>query len=162
MERAKLNVQIWVNENIFNFKKGDGVAYLVFYIFVPVAMSWFSLLQVVSSDNVSVIYCYVTILVSAMNCIYDAANRWSGNTKRGKNIKLFVIMSSTAVTAGYCIFEIFALMITKSAELRNDYFFLIYLVTIVVAFMDIIGCFATDMAWKSCLNSSNQKEEAVK
>ena len=58
--------------NIFYYRKGDGAAYLVFYIFIPVVVTAVSLLAF-PENNISMVYCYVTILVSALNSIYDSA-----------------------------------------------------------------------------------------
>lgn len=51
--------------NIFHFSKGDGVAYLVLYIVIPVLVTAFSLITISPSDKVAEIYCYMSIMISA-------------------------------------------------------------------------------------------------
>lgn len=64
----------WVEGNIFGFKKLDGAAYLAFYILIPVIVTIASL-NVLSSESIAMAYCYMTILISSLNSIYDAGNR---------------------------------------------------------------------------------------
>jgi len=146
-------LEAWIDGNIFAFKKGDGAAYLFFYILIPVAITWSSL-TVFPEDDVQAVYCYITILVSALNCIYDAANRWCSGVKTFKNSKLLLVIVSTVIVVAYCIAIIFSMLITKTARCRNDIWLLTYFIAVAVALGDVVACFATDTAWKACVSST--------
>lgn len=151
-------VEDWVNNNMFGFRKGDGAAYFVFYILIPVTITWISL-AAFPSDDIAAIYCYVTILVSALNCIYDAGNRWVAGKKALKNTKLFLVILSAGMVVTYCVVVIFTMLMTKDTSCRCDGWLLAYTVVVVVAVIDIISCFAADMAWRSCVGSTGVEEE---
>ena len=150
-------VENWINDNIFGFRKGDGAAYLVFYILIPVTITCISL-STFPSDDIAAIYCYVTILVSALNCIYDAGNRWIAGTKTVKNTKLFWVIFSAGIVVIYCIFVIFNMLMTKDTSYRCDWFLLAYAIVVIVAVIDIVSCFSADMAWMSCVGSTELGE----
>lgn len=151
-------VENWVNNNMFSFRKVDGAAYFIFYILIPVTITWISL-ATFPSDDIAAIYCYVTILVSALNCIYDAGNRWVAGTKAWRNTKLFWVMLSAGVVATYCVVVIFNMFMTKNTSCRCDCWLLVYIVAVIVAVIDIVGCFSADMAWKACVGSTELEEE---
>ena len=83
------------DDSIFNFRKADGIAYFVFYILIPCLVTSFSLMSY-PDGHVERVYCYVSILISALNCIYDAFNRWTECRSR-KNAKLFVIILGAGI-----------------------------------------------------------------
>lgn len=136
--------------NIFHFSKGCGVAYLVLYIVIPVLVTAFSLITISPSDKVAEIYCYMSIMISAFNCIYDGANRWDKARTR-RNLKIFLILVSNAVIALYCIMEILQMMLLKTVIYASKYVFLVYFLMIFVALYDIFICFWQDMTWKECV-----------
>ena len=148
----------WINDNMFGFRKGDGAAYLAFYIIIPVIITGVSLFSF-PDDNIAAIYCYVTILVSALNCIYDAGNRWIAGTKAIKNTKLYLVMLSATVIAVYCMYVIISMLITKNTVCRCDYCFFAYGIAIIIALIDIVTCFSADMALKACVDSTELEEE---
>lgn len=150
-------IRVWVSENIFNLKKGDGTAYLVFYIIVPVIVTLISL-NTLPENGSAVVYSYTTILISAMNCIYDAGNRWSGQ-KGVRNIKLGLIILSSGIIVVYCISIIFLMLATNNTSFRFDWIFLVYILTIIVGVMDVVCCFTADMAWKACVDSGKSEDE---
>lgn len=157
MVRCSEFVESWINGNMFAFRKGDGAAYCVFYIVIPVAITCISL-TAFPKDDVQAVYCYVTILVSAFNCIYDAANRWRSGVKTFKNSKLFLVIVSTSVVAAYCIVVILSMLITEDTSCRSDGWLLAYIVASIIAFGDIVACFARDTAWKACVASTEVEE----
>ena len=59
-----------IENNIFHCNKGDGVAYLVLYIIIPVLITALSLANMSKTDEIAEIYCYISIMISAFNCIY--------------------------------------------------------------------------------------------
>lgn len=140
----------WVQDNIFNRKKGDGIAYAVFYLLIPILITGISL-AFLSSDQTSIIYFYVTILVSACNCIYDAANRWKNGIKCIWNLKLSLVYIFCTVVAAYCFFEILYILIAKNTNCRFDYILLIYLGVMVATLPDVVGCFGNEIGLKACI-----------
>lgn len=122
------------------FQKADGAIYLFLYIVVPVAITSASLVAS-SGDRFSAIYCYVTILVSALNCIYDATNRWVSRKRTTKNGKLFLIMLSAGIIATYCTYIVFMALITSNMPGRCDYILLSYILAAVVALIDFLLVF---------------------
>lgn len=149
----------WFSDNLFSLRKGDGVAYLVFYIVIPVLVTYISL-QTLPSEGNAIIYSYVTILISTMNCIYDAANRWSPETKGVKNIKLGIIMLVSGTIAFYCLYVIFYMLAKSDFNCRYDLIFLMYIPAIIVGIADIVHCFTKDMAWKACVDSNMSEGES--
>ena len=132
------------NHNIFDSKNTDAALYLVFYLFFPIAITAISLWTF--PDNVvSGIYCYVTILVSALNGIYDATNRWNGAVKSIRNTKVFIIFLSNGIVAAYCICVIlFALL--QNRICRCDWLLLAYMGTCVVSVVDFSAAISKNIA----------------
>lgn len=139
----------YAKENIFNYRKGDGIAYLVFYILIPVMVTAVSL-KALPSEDTKIIYCYITILISAFNSIYDSANRWNSHVRSMYNTKIFLIMFSNSVIIVYCLFVIMYILVCEKT-LRFDWVFLTYFFAIIVSLHDIIGCFTCDMALRGCI-----------
>lgn len=139
-----------VENNIFHCNKGDGVAYLVLYIVIPVLITALSLITMSKTDKIAEIYCYLSIMISAFNCIYDGANRWD-KVKSGRNAKLFLIFICNVIVALYCIIEILQIFLLKKVIFKLEYIFLIYIVVIAVALYDLYICFGQDIVWKDCL-----------
>lgn len=139
-----------MNSNIFNFRIGDATAYLVFYIVIPVVVTYITL-RVLSTDMVSGVYCYVTILVSILNGIYDAANRWNVGIKGIRNTKIFVIYLSNGVVGIYCLYIIFYMLIMHEMGPRPDMILFAYLGTCFVAIWDAASAFVKDMSLKDAV-----------
>ncbi len=141
-----------IRTNIFSFKKGDGVAYLTFYIILPIIITGISLYSF-PPDVAAGIYCYVTILISALNCLYDAGNRWLSGEKSKRNAKLFIIMCFLVIVAVYCLVVILGTLIAKDGWLRIcDWLLFAYVLANVIALVDIVECFTPDIAWKACVS----------
>lgn len=89
-----------MRENLFRLSMGDATAYLVFYLIIPISITWYGLRALPSnlpalpefsapvalsatiglSDTTkfsatAVAYCYLSIFISGLNGIYDGANR---------------------------------------------------------------------------------------
>lgn len=153
-KRLRDNFQLifdnWIQNNIFGFRKGDGSAYLTLYIIIPVIMTVVSLSSL-PRDNVSIIYCYVTIFISAVNGIYDGALRWDASKKSIYNAKILLIFISNMIVAVYCMYVFLYILIQRNTGCRMDYILLIYILTITVAFFDVVSCFMRGVAWTDCL-----------
>ena len=65
--------------NIFQHRKWDAIFYTLLYIVVPVFSTVVTLLNIQMAER-ALAYCYLTILISIANCIYDAAGRWEKNS----------------------------------------------------------------------------------
>jgi hypothetical protein len=141
----------WTKCNIFHFRKGDGIAYLAFYIVIPIIISMITL-YTLSKNELSVIYCYMTILISALNSTYDGANRWDSGTKSLYNTKIFIVLLADFVVAIYCAFVIIFILINENSIWRCDYILSVYLIAVAIALFDIIGNFACDMALQEYIN----------
>ena len=146
MQKLKAS-EYFLENNIFNLKKGDGIAYLAFYIIIPVIITSVSLVAFPEDDNVSAIYCYITILISALNCIYDGANRWD-DKKSIRNTKLLAILLMTGIVASYCLFVIIYILITETTKCRYDRILCLYFGAVLVSFLDIGACFIKDIELK--------------
>lgn len=46
--------ELWINENIFQMRKADGVAYLILYVAIPIIITCVTLMNL-SNDNISII-----------------------------------------------------------------------------------------------------------
>ena len=142
--------ELWINENIFQMRKADGVAYLILYVAIPIIITCVTLMNL-SNDNISIIYCYITISISAVNSIYDAMNRWKFDKKCVLNTKLFIIMLSNSIIFIYCLIAIFHVLVSKDASKRCDWFLLSYIIGSLVAVIDTFNCFADNMAFTGYL-----------
>ncbi len=137
----------WVQGNIYNFRKHDGALYFVFYIIIPVIVTAWSL-YALPDDSVAGAYCYLTILISALNCLYDAVNRWQ-DERSVINVKLAIMMASVAIVAIYCFAVLVGILVTAAANpeapsaLRADAFFCVYFGTIMIALFDFGCCFVS-------------------
>lgn len=140
----------WFSNNIFGTRKLDGSLYFVFYIFIPIVITGISL-TINYEEKYQAAYCYVTILVSAFNSIYDATNRWT-QTKSLKNLKLLIVMFSTAIIAGYCIFVIIYFFMNGNIVDRLNWIFLFYIIAIVVSVCDIVALYTSDIAFINGVN----------
>lgn len=137
----------WINENIFGRKKLDGAAYFALYIIIPIVITSITLMTLTDDSN-SIIYCYMSIFISAINCIYDAMNRWKFDMKCILNTKLFIIIICNVIIIVYCIISVFYILMSKGASIRCDWLLLFYIVGAIVAVIDILVCFADNMAFK--------------
>ena len=136
----------WSKDNIFSFRKGDAVAYLAFYIIIPVMITAISISHFPAND-IAAVYCYVTILVSVLNSTYDAGNRWISGRRCRNNTKLFIMMLSCVFVAIYALVVIFGVLIAEKVY-RFDWLLLCYVPVILIAIFDIAGCFIVDMVLK--------------
>jgi len=132
--------------NVFSFRKGDAIAYLVFYILIPILVTVISLVNFPSND-IAAAYCYVTILVSALNSIYDAGNRWDNGVKTLKNTKLFVMGLGYTIVAVYAAYVVFYVLIAKTM-VRCDWWLITYFLGVIVAMFDFAACFLAEMSFK--------------
>ena len=130
-----------MNSNIFSFKLGDATAYLIFYIVIPVMVTYISL-RVQSADIVSRTY------------FYDAANRWKRGIKCRCNTKLFVIFLSNGIIILYCLYIIFYVLIIHKIGYRFDAILLAYLGTCSVAIWDAAAVFLKDMSLKDAIRNN--------
>lgn len=135
------------SNNIFDFKIGDATAYLVFYGIIPVLVTYMSL-RVFPSDITSGVYCYVTILVSVLNAIYDGAGRWRGGIKCRRNAKIFAIWFSNAIVGVYCVYITFSVLMVKNTECRRDGWLFAYGIAAAVALWDAGVAFARNITLK--------------
>lgn len=142
----------WRQRNIFAQSKVDGLSYFFLYVVIPVAITYISL-STFSNNTVSAAYCYVTIFVSALNCIYDAANRWIPKEKTIRNTKLFFVIASSGIIMIYCIYIISSTLITNRVAPRCDGILLVYGLTVIIALIDLIGCAFPEMALKELIAS---------
>lgn len=128
----------WVTGNIYSYKKVDAVLYIVFYILIPVTITAWSL-YAFPSDLATGVYCYLTILISASNCFYDALNRWKDDNSIVK-AKLIIMIISICVVGVYCFVIIMGMLITSSTNMRYDLFLCTYFITIIIALFDSVCC----------------------
>lgn len=145
----------WMDVNIFEFKKGDGIAYVVLYIIIPVVVTAVSL-SALPEDDTSIMYCYVTILISALNGMYDGANRWQSSQRTVRNTKIFIIFISNIVVSIYCFVIIMCILITKSINYRQDKILLVYFGAVIVSLYDAVSCFASEMALRSYIKNGDE------
>lgn len=142
----KTTLQILIKANIFKFKKKDAVGYFILYIIIPITITVISLIQNQKNEITNIIYCYMTILISSINAIYDGTNRWTNN-KSPVNLKIFIIYMSNAVVCMYCIAMILGRLIQgEEWSWQLDQVLLSYLVSVIIALIDIITCFTKDIA----------------
>lgn len=141
-------------ENMYNFKKGDGVAYCILYILIPVIITYVSLSKITGNDETSIIYCYITILVSVLNSMYDGANRWDSKNRSFRNTKLFIILFFNAIIAVYCIVVVLCILISSDLSCRRDMILFVYFGAIAVSFYDMAVCFFKDMALRNCVGKN--------
>ena len=142
----------WRRRNIFAQSKVDGLAYFFLYVVIPVAITYISL-STFSNNTVSATYCYVTIFVSALNYIYDAANRWIPKEKTIRNTKLFIVIASSGIIMIYCIYIISSALITNRVVTRYDGILLVYGLTVIIALIDLVACAFSEMASKELIES---------
>jgi len=133
---------------------GDATAYMVFYVVIPIIITFISL-RVLTTDLVSGIYCYVTILVSVLNGIYDGANRWRSGIRSRRNAKIFAIWIFNGIVAVYCIYVILSVLIIKKTDCRNDYILLSYIGTCFVAIWDFVASFLKGVTLKKEIGGAN-------
>ena len=157
--KAKSNIKKfcrnWINSNIFKYNKADSGAYFFFYILIPVIVTVVSL-KVSSTEYTAVAYCYLSILISAFNCLYDSGNRWTGEHSM-ENTKLFIMMFANVIIVGYCLYVIFCVLVLKDVTCRKDGILYAYMLSVAISVGDIMACYFKDMAIYSCLEGDDEK-----
>lgn len=143
-----------INNNIFHFRKADAAAYLLFYIVLPVTITYLSL-EVLSTDISATVYCYVTIFVSTLNNLYDAANRWDYGTKTVRNSKIIFMYVFDIIVAIYCVYIIMSLLIVEELDCRKDWLLCAYIVTCLIALWDIVATFARETVLTKTISNGN-------
>lgn len=147
MDNTKENVfHNWVQGNIYSHKKLDGILYAIFYIILPVTITAWSL-YAFPTDFAAGVYCYLTILISALNCLYDAINRWQ-DEKSIINVKLLIMIISITIVAIYCLVIILGMLLTSNVKSRADGLFLVYFIAVIMALFDLVCCFASDLTMR--------------
>lgn len=144
-KKGKILVKNWMENNFFKFKRWDGISYIFLYICIPVVITGVSLSEL-SNNNVSIIYCYISIFISALNGLYDAANRWDNDGSSVINLKVFIIGLVNMIIGMYCIYVVLCIAISGNINCRHDCILLTYFVTIIIAMIDALCCFARNIA----------------
>lgn len=142
-----------INANIFDGKMLDSSLYLIFYVIIPVIVTVFSLIEF-PTETVPGIYCYVTILVSGLNGIYDASNRWRSQEKSRRNGKILAIGICDVVVVFYCFAVIISALIASSVNFRWDWILLVYIGTIVIVLNDALVSVSQYVAWKELIGGA--------
>ena len=136
----------WNKNNIFEGKTADAVAYFVFYIVIPILVTVVGLFNFnTASDSISIAYFYITIMISSLNCIYDASNR-KVEGKTVKNFKINLICIFSGVVSIYCFSEMLFIMNLKNISFRFDYILLAYFGVAIIGCYDFITCMFKDAA----------------
>lgn len=140
----------WIENNIFEgniFQERiyDGTLYFVLYIVLPIIITSVSLIALRNADVMNVAYCYITIFISSLGCIYDAINRWEQKDGSERNRKLFIMILCLICVVIYCLVVIFAALIPRMI-IRKDVFLLAYVVSNVIAIMDAANCVLIKLA----------------
>lgn len=130
----------WIEGNIFQEKIHDGCLYFALYIVLPIIITSASLIALDNADVMNVTYCYITILISSLGCIYDAINRWEHKDGSERNRKLFIMLLCLVCVAIYCLVVIFIALIPRMI-IRMDVFLLAYVASSVIAIVDVANCF---------------------
>ncbi len=153
--KAKTWFSNWVRNNIFGTKKADALLYFFFYIAIPIIVTPLGL-STTKNQGLATAYCYLTILISLLCCLYDAINRWKSKRKTIINSKLFIMCIPIVLLTVYCIFEI-AYYFSLSSFYSFDNIFYIYLVTMVMSLIDIVSCFANELAFNMSISKSTKQ-----
>ena len=143
--------------NIFQEKIYDGCLYFVLYIVLPIIITSVSLIALGNADVMNVTYCYITILISALGCIYDAINRWEHKYGSERNRKIFIMLLCLASVVIYCLVVIFIALIPR-VIIRMDVFLLAYVVSSVIAFVDVVNCFLIKLTKQKIIAQSGGEE----
>lgn len=148
--KTKDKVKGWVKDNvmqgnIFQGQIWDGSLYFVFYMLLPIIITSASLIALTSADLINTAYCYVTILISSLGCIYDAITRWEHRTGSERNRKLFIMILFMICVVIYCLVVIFVALIARKI-VRNDFFLLAYIASNVIAIVDAVNCIMQNLA----------------
>ena len=130
--------EITEENNIFRLRVADSLAYFVFYVAIPIFTAYASLARQSMSNNER-IYSYVTIMISSLNCIYDACSRIS-NTPRAKK-KLLLIICGAGTVFLYCLYIVCTIPL-ENMQWRCDYFLLVYSLVFIIALKEIAPCIA--------------------
>lgn len=142
-------VKNWANNNIYDLNKRDGILYLIFIILIPVIITYISL-KSFPSDRTAAVYCYLSILISALNSLYDITNRWKYKQRSMVNTKLFIMALPIIIVIAYCMYGVFCNLLTPNMNNRSDIWLYTYFLTIGIAIGDILACFAQDMVLIDC------------
>lgn len=134
-----------IRGNIFQEKTLDGSLYCVFYVLIPVIITAASLVNLNRENITNVAYCYVTILISSLGCIYDAINRWEDRIGSDRNRKLFIMILFLLVVAIYCMVVIFFALIA-SKIIKGDIFLFAYVASNIIAIGDWFNCILIKLA----------------
>ena len=127
----------WSNNNIFNDYWMDAVCYLFLYIFIPIVVTYFAM-KVTENTTSGRVYFYTTVLISALNCLYDAFNRRRSGMKSVKNTKLILLSIPVIIAAGYCIIEILHVLIVGVKESYPDELLCIYFISAAIVVIDFL------------------------
>ena len=145
--------EIWVMHNIFDFHIWDCLLYLLFYIIIPIVITAANFVSSSEESGLLTVYLYVSALISAANCAYDAVNRMREKPSF-RNIKLGVMCGGATVTGVYCFCAALWLLITnKTVPWGFDILLLFYFAVAVVALADTCICLYEGYKRNKCLES---------
>ena len=133
---------------MFSLNLRDALFYLFLYGAIPIAVGFATLNA--RYDNLSAAYCYMTLGISALNSIYDITNRWQSGkepTIRNRNLAIMGLFSVIALI--YCFYAAVYIFNSHDFEKLCDWFLISYLVSFMVALVDIVRCVTVSILWKS-------------
>ena len=123
----------WAASNMFLFRRWDGLCYIFFYIIIPIVLALIGLHT--SQNDAALANCYLSIVISALNCLYDTFGRWNDNMPT-KKIKLSVIMFCCFVVFTYAFIQFAAGLAGDIQAFRNDMILCMYAPAVIIGALD--------------------------
>ena len=80
----------WYENNLFDFSILEGFCYFLFYGIIPFLLTLSSFLTLKNSA-LDVVYFYLLITISALNCLFDVLCRWRQNEDSTIRTKLLLL-----------------------------------------------------------------------
>ena len=126
----------YIMHNIFT-DVGDGVMYLICYVFIPITVTAFSFIAT-NDQTTTIMYLYITIFISALGSIYDMTSRYKQTKESMLRFKLTILVTPAVIIGAYCAVVILGILITDSIQYRCDGILYVYVVTTMIAVADFI------------------------
>lgn len=142
-------IKAWGEDNIFDSRKWDMLAYFIVYLLLPITTATISLLSL-KTGAIEKAYCYWSILINAVGCLYDAASRKS-QVKSVKNLKVYMIIGATLVVLIYCVINLVDVLMSTNIVPRCDDFMWAYLVVVAIWLIDAFIGIGKDIAFTKCV-----------
>lgn len=130
-------VQSWSNNNLFGNDIADSIFQVILYIAFPIAVTVNGIPNKNTAANRA--YFYLTIIISALNCLYDAWSRSKVKKNKVKDTKLILLGGPIIGVCMYCVIQVLQVLAVGPKASYPDLWLCMYFVSVAIVACDFFS-----------------------